>query len=109
MYENMVSMVARDAMKTAAAISGSGEIKMASGAIRLSIASYFPIADTRKKKITEGQPHTQRPDADNLLKAIADGCNGVVWNDDCAVYEKHVVKRWTHQQPRCEVTVEVDE
>ena len=28
---------------------------------------------------------TKKPDADNVLKGLKDGCNGIVWNDDAQV------------------------
>ena len=40
------------------------------------------------------RPHTQKPDADNLAKAIADGLNRIAWADDSQVYELAVRKVW---------------
>ena len=34
----------------------------------------------------------KRPDADNMLKAVLDGCNGVVWKDDCQVVQLYATK-----------------
>jgi len=28
---------------------------------------------------------TKKPDADNVLKGLKDGCNGIVWKDDAQV------------------------
>ncbi|ENG6107614.1 RusA family crossover junction endodeoxyribonuclease [Serratia liquefaciens] len=45
-----------------------------------------------KKKRTEmaGKPHQQKPDADNLLKALMDA----IYSEDCAVWDVRVTKRW---------------
>lgn len=37
---------------------------------------------------------TTKPDADNVLKAICDGCNGVLWRDDVQVVDLWVRKRY---------------
>ena len=37
---------------------------------------------------------TTKPDADNVIKAIFDGCNGVLWRDDVLVVELAVRKRY---------------
>ena len=39
-----------------------------------------------------GRPHLQRPDVDNLLKALLDA----VYAEDATVYDVHPVKRWGH-------------
>lgn len=38
---------------------------------------------------------TSKPDADNVVKAIFDGCNGVLWRDDVLVVDLRVRKRYS--------------
>ena len=37
---------------------------------------------------------TTKPDADNVVKAVFDGLNGVLWRDDVLVVDLHVRKRY---------------
>lgn len=37
---------------------------------------------------------TKKPDAENLLKAIKDGMNGVVWVDDCQAVAYRISKKY---------------
>lgn len=37
---------------------------------------------------------TPRPDVDNYAKAVLDGCNQIVWDDDTRVIYLRVTKRW---------------
>lgn len=37
---------------------------------------------------------TTKPDSDNVVKAIFDGCNGVLWRDDVLVVDLRVRKRY---------------
>ncbi|SCU95566.1 conserved hypothetical protein [Cupriavidus necator] len=37
---------------------------------------------------------TKKPDADNVLKAVKDGMNGVVWVDDCQAVEYRISKKY---------------
>ncbi|WP_025114409.1 RusA family crossover junction endodeoxyribonuclease [Lysinibacillus fusiformis] len=46
-----------------------------------------------------------KPDADNLIKGIKDGCNKVIWHDDSQIVELNVRKFYS-EQPRAEVTIE---
>ena len=48
---------------------------------------------------------TTKPDADNVVKAIFDGLNGVLWRDDVLVVDLAVRKRYG-ATPRVEVAVE---
>jgi Holliday junction resolvase RusA-like endonuclease len=43
-----------------------------------------------KRSQHEGQPHRQRPDADNLLKALLDA----LYDEDAHVWDVRVSKRW---------------
>lgn len=36
----------------------------------------------------------RKPDADNILKAVGDGINGVVWRDDSLAVDASVTKRY---------------
>lgn len=48
-----------------------------------------------------------RGDADNYMKAIGDAMNGIVYFDDAAVRELHVVLEEDPARPRVEVRVEM--
>ena len=78
-YENLVRLAAQQAMD--------GEPPR-DGAVRLTVTAVFTIpASWSKKRQAEAvrAPVTKRPDLDNVVKAIKDGCNGVLWRDDCQV------------------------
>ncbi|MHA3913873.1 RusA family crossover junction endodeoxyribonuclease [Halovulum sp. GXIMD14793] len=65
--------------------------------VTLEVTAYFrPPKSWSKKKAAAhlGQPHIQRPDGDNILKAISDGLNGVAFVDDAQVYSARVRKLW---------------
>lgn len=47
----------------------------------------------------------RRADLDNVVKAIADACNGIVWHDDSQVYELHAY-RYHDAHPKVQVTVQ---
>jgi Holliday junction resolvase RusA-like endonuclease len=66
------------------------------GPILLSLTFILPIPKSAPKKtrmlmeseaaLGHDQPHTKRPDLDNLVKLVKDACNGVFWMDDSQVY-----------------------
>lgn len=67
------------------------------GPVRLTvIATFAPPASWSKKKASAflHRPHTQRPDIDNCVKAIADGLNRIAWADDGQVAEIVARKVW---------------
>lgn len=74
------------------------------GPLTVSIRLYFPIPQSRAKKLTEGMPYSQRPDIDNCIKSIFDGINEVVWRDDSQVTSLAIQKLWA-DNPRAEVEV----
>ncbi|HBJ02164.1 MAG TPA: RusA family crossover junction endodeoxyribonuclease [Lysinibacillus sp.] len=45
-----------------------------------------------------------KPDADNLIKGIKDGCNKVIWYDDSQIVEMNV-RRFYSEHPMAEVTI----
>jgi len=44
----------------------------------------------KKKDEMNGTPHQQRPDVDNLLKALMDA----VYGEDCTIHDIRVSKKW---------------
>ncbi len=67
------------------------------GPVALTVFAFFAIPaswSARKKTqaLTGEIRPTVKPDADNALKAIADGCNGVVFRDDVQVVDAHIYK-----------------
>lgn len=53
-----------------------------------------------KRNRMHGQPHRQKPDVDNLLKAFLDA----LCDDDCAIWNVAAQKRWS-DDPRISVTL----
>ena len=67
------------------------------GPVKLTIAATFQPAKSWSKKKTAdhlGRAHTQRPDLDNIAKAIKDGLNRIAWADDSQVAEMTCRKVW---------------
>jgi Holliday junction resolvase RusA-like endonuclease len=67
------------------------------GPVRLSMIASFalPVSWSKRKRAAMlGRPHTQKPDADNLAKAVKDGLNRIAWSDDCQVCDLYVRKVW---------------
>lgn len=53
--------------------------------------------------------HAQKPDADNLAKAVLDALTTIgVWRDDAQVCELSISRNWTCEpfKPGCKVTIE---
>lgn len=78
--------------------------------VALYVAIFLPIpASWSKKKQTlariEVIAATNKPDADNVLKAIKDGMNGIVYEDDSQVVEVAASKKYG-TEPRVEVRVQ---
>lgn len=79
-----------------------------SGPVRLTIiATFQPPPSWSKKKTAElmNRAHTQKPDFDNVVKALCDGLNRIAFEDDAQVYECTVRKVWG-PTARTVVTVE---
>jgi len=70
---------------------------MLEGPVKVTIAAYF----AHKKKTGW---HISRPDIDNVVKAILDGLNGVVFADDAVVAQLVASKHYGEE--RVEVQVE---
>lgn len=85
-YENTVAQIALPHFQ-----------KPLEGPIRVTIYAVFAVPASWSKKKHDAhlhRPHTQKPDFDNIGKAICDGLNRIAWIDDGQVSEATVRKTW---------------
>lgn len=99
-YEGLVALAGQEAMAGQPPIDA---------ALALDIVAWFPIPPSwSKKKRDEALNgtlyHVCRPDGDNILKAIGDGLNGVVWRDDSLIAQCSIIKRYG-ETPCAAITV----
>ena len=70
------------------------------GPVRLSVVATFTPPPSWSKKKREAAltaphaAHTQKPDGDNIVKAILDGLNRIAFADDAQVFEQSCRKAW---------------
>ena len=99
-YESLARSYAMQAM---------AKRKVMDGPVFLAVRFYLPIPESWSKKKKESalclaiSPIT-KPDLSNLVKAVEDAMNGVVWRDDSQVTCMQVEKFYS-DEPRSEVTV----
>lgn len=90
-YESLVAHAAHVAMSGRSLISGPV-------AMELDIRLQIPKSWSKKKQeqAAEGLvAATKKPDCSNVLKAIEDGMNGVVYNDDVQIVKSSQSKRYS--------------
>jgi Holliday junction resolvase RusA-like endonuclease len=79
------------------------------GPVSLSVTFSMPIpksASKREARAMHGTPHTRKPDADNLLKAVMDALTDAgIWTDDCIVYKPVPVKLWNAERSGARIKV----
>lgn len=100
-YESMVAVVAQQAM------AGNPPL---TGPVMLSVYAVFQPPKSWSKKLQQLNFETpqfvvKKPDFDNVLKALCDGMNGVVWVDDSQVAVLGQCCKVYGNRPRVEVTV----
>lgn len=89
-YEGLVALAAQDVMQGRALIEGPVMIE-------LRIVHGVPQSKSKKWKaqaLAGEIPCTKKPDADNVLKAVCDALNGVVFKDDVQVTDGSFRRRW---------------
>lgn len=80
-YETLVKLAAAEAM-------AGREPSAAPLALSVSLVLQVPASWSNKRRglaLAGAIRATKKPDADNVLKGIKDGCNGIVWRDDAQV------------------------
>ena len=63
----------------------------------VSLALQVPASWSKKRQamaIAGAIRATKKPDADNVLKGLKDGCNGIVWRDDAQVVSIELSKAY---------------
>lgn len=100
-YEGLIALAGQDVMDGR---------ELLEGPVHLCIDAYFPIPKSwsakRKQEATSGLAwHTSKPDSDNIMKAVGDGLNGVIWKDDSQIVMARILKQYG-ETPRLEVRVE---
>jgi Holliday junction resolvase RusA-like endonuclease len=100
-YENLVKLMASEAM---------AGVDLFKRPLALYIAIYMPIPTSWSKKRQELALRgligaTNKPDVSNVLKAIEDGMNGVVYHDDKLIVSGTFSKQYG-AVPRVEVRVQ---
>lgn len=101
-YEARVAVFGQQAMAGRAPLEG---------ALALSVVALFPIPASWPKKRQAAaragtELHTKKPDLDNVIKAIKDGLNGIVWGDDSQVAVFRECIKGYSDTPLVKVTVE---
>lgn len=99
-YENLVRLAAQTAM---------GGAEPFEQPVSLTVAIYLPIPQSWSKKKQEKARAglvgaTKKPDLSNVVKAIEDGMNGVVYVDDARIIDVVLQKRYA-SAPRVDVIV----
>lgn len=64
-------------------------------------------ASKKKKAELNGTPCMKAKDADNIVKAIADAGNDLIYPDDKAITDQYIFKRWS-LEPRVDVVITDD-
>ena len=89
-YEGLIAHAAQQAMAGAAPMECACQVQ-------LSITCSVPASWSKKKQaaaLLGGVLPTKKPDTDNVVKAVFDGMNGVVWRDDVQAVDLFVRKRY---------------
>lgn len=71
-------------------------------AMAIQYYAFMPMPKSwskNKKASMDREPHTSRPDVDNLAKLALDALNGVAYKDDALIYRMESVKIYTLDDP----------
>jgi len=96
-FEGLVALAAKQAMAGNEPLSGPVSLSLF---VELPIPQSWPLKKKRAALSGERQP-CGRPDLDNFCKAIADGGNGILWNDDAQITLLSATKRYAEVPGVC--------
>jgi Holliday junction resolvase RusA-like endonuclease len=90
-YENLVKLLAMQAMEKAGAT-------VTDKPVKATINAYFEIPKSYTKKkvqaIINGEIKPAKPDLDNIIKSQLDGCNKIIFKDDVQIYAISATKSY---------------
>lgn len=100
-YEGLIALAGQEAM------SGRPIIE---GPVYIVVNAFFPIPKSwskakRAAALAGSAWHTGKPDGDNILKAVGDGLNQVVFKDDSQISFAKITKRYA-ETARVEIMIE---
>lgn len=100
-YEGLIALAGQQAMEQRAVLECP---------VQITVTALFPIPKSwpkkRRAEAASGMAfHTSKPDGDNILKAVGDGLNGIIWKDDSQIAMARIMKIYD-ETPRLEVVVE---
>jgi len=101
-YENLVKLAAEAAMEAQRYSMLEGPVELRVFAVRSIPASW---SQKKQRQAAAGELFpTTKPDLDNVVKAIKDACNKIIWRDDSQVVDLIAKKRYG-RIPRVEIEV----
>lgn len=106
-YYDDKTMEYRERVKAYALLAQNGNEPL-SGALAMIVDCTFPIPDSwpkhKKQNALNGAWHTVRGDISNIVKAIEDSCNGILYVDDSQIAVSIAFKKYG-LEPEAKVTV----
>lgn len=99
-YESIIRGCAYDAMAKQLPMDGPVEVVMTA---IFDIPGRWSIKKRTAALFGDIKP-TKKPDIDNIIKAVVDACNGIVFKDDCQIVRGQYAKSYG-PQPLIAVTV----
>ena len=98
-YESIIRQAAQKSM------GGSEPLKTALDAfVYISFAVPLSYSKKRKEACLNGlERHTKKPDIDNVVKAVLDGCDKVIFENDSQIINLYVTKKYG--EPYVEVLI----
>lgn len=89
-YEGLIALAGQEVMDGR---------ELLDGPLSLTVQAIFQQPKGWSKKrclaaLLSPEWHTGRPDGDNILKAVGDGLNGIVWRDDSQVARCVITKAY---------------
>jgi Holliday junction resolvase RusA-like endonuclease len=94
----------KQAIQLAARVAMAGHQPL-EGPLSVCIIFGFKRPKSHTKKQREDLCHVQKPDLDNLAKAVCDALNEIAWVDDSQVSRMILEKRWSEDEGFTKISI----